>query len=248
MLAERKSRGLRLHALERTYRQARYLASVVRSRWFSDTQQTFDHISLTRAWNYCSQMEQERHRHVLSRLIELRGAAWGRALELGCYDGVFTEQLAAYCTAVLACDVSPNACARTHLRCAQLARVRTAQLNLESDAIPGKYDLIFAMDILNYVYGRDKMLEISSKLSAALADNGLLVITDCRLAPYIRDAWFQSWVPVGADNIVAFFSSQPQWTLLASQYHPQSGHDVGPDYLAHLIAFFEKAKQDRRGH
>jgi 2-polyprenyl-3-methyl-5-hydroxy-6-metoxy-1,4-benzoquinol methylase len=230
-----------LRAFKTSYRQARYLASVARSRWFADTQRTFDQISGARAWDYSTELERERYERVQARVAGVRGnSSWGRALELGCYDGTFTQELAAHCSEVAACDVSSNACARTRSRCAHLLHVRATRLNIETDEITGIYDVVFAMDILNYVYGRDKMLKASAKIAAALNDRGLLIITDCRLAPYIRDAWFRYFVPVGAENIVRLFANRPEWRLLSAEFHPDSGEDVGSHYMAHVIALFEK--------
>lgn len=226
--------------LEKGYRQARYLGSVARSRWFSDPAQTFDQISTAQAWNYNSELEQERYARVLSKLDRLRGRTWGGALELGCHDGVFTRLLADRCREVVACDISHDACQRTRTRCAGLANVRVQRFDIEKENVPGLYDLVFAMDILNYVYGRDKMLRIQARIAAALKPSGILVITDCRLAPYIRDAWFRYFVPVGGDNIADLFAMRPEWKLLERGFHPDSGEDVGPHYMAHVIAIFER--------
>lgn len=228
-------------SLEKGYRQARYLGSVARSRWFSDPARTFDEISIAQAWDYNSQLERERYARVLTKLEKLRAPTWGSALELGCHDGVFTRLLADRCRDVLACDISPDACGRTRVRCAGLANVHVQHFDLEAGIIPGHYDLVFAMDILNYVYGRDKMLRISSRIAAAMKQAGMLVITDCRLAPYIRDAWFRYFVPVGGDNIVDLFAMRPEWKLVERGFHPESGEDLGPHYMAHVIAIFERA-------
>ena len=231
-----------MYGLEKTYRQARYLASVARSRWWTNPERVFDQISATHAWEYRSEMERQRHERVLAIISEQRGSErWGAALEIGCYDGIFTQELAARCSQVLACDVSSDACSRTASRCAPLPHVRTTHLNVETDEIPGQYDLIFVMDVLNYIYGRDKMRTVSARLASALKENGLLVITDCRLAPFIREAWFRFWLPVGGDNIVSFFASQPPWQLLRSEFHPASGEDAGDDYMAHVLAFFAQS-------
>lgn len=227
-------------SLEKGYRQARYLGSAARGRWFSDPAQTFDEISIAQAWDYNSQLEQERYARVLAKLQQLRGPAWGKALELGCHNGVFTRLLANHCCEVVACDFSRDACRRTQARCAELANVRVQRFDVDREYIPGQYDLVFAMDILNYVYGRDKMLRISSKLAAVTQGGAILVVTDCRLAPYIRDAWFRYFVPVGGDNIADLFATRPEWKLLDREFHPDSGEDVGPHYMAHVIALFER--------
>src|ERR1700693_157549 len=74
-----------LRAFKTSYRQARYLASVARSRWFADTQRTFDQISGDRAWDYSTELERERYQRVLARVAGVGGnGTWGRALELGC--------------------------------------------------------------------------------------------------------------------------------------------------------------------
>jgi len=227
-------------SLGKSYRQARYLGSVARSRWFSDTARMFDEISVARAWDYNSQLEQERYARVLAKIDRLRGPDWGSALELGCHDGIFTRQLADRCREVVACDISSDACQRTRSRCEGLSQVRVQPVDVETQDIDGKFDLIFAMDILNYVYGRDKMLRTSATLAAAMKPSGILVITDCRLAPYIRDAWFRYLVPVGGDNIADLFAMRPEWKQVEREFHPDSGEDLGPQYMAHVIAMFTR--------
>jgi len=41
-----------VQGLTNNYRRVRYLASVARSRWFTDPEDTFEQISLSRAWDY----------------------------------------------------------------------------------------------------------------------------------------------------------------------------------------------------
>jgi SAM-dependent methyltransferase len=240
------SRGVLLSSLRRMvegvgkgYRQARYLGSVARNRWFTDMENTFDQVSRARPWDYASQLEQERYARVIARVTDVRGNNWERALELGAHHGDFTEALANRCGEVLACDISSAACDQIRSRFAELAHVHVQKLNLETDPLPGIFDCAFVMDILNYIYGRDKMLRISSKLAAALRPGGTLVITDCRLAPYIRESWFRYLVPIGGDNIADLFASRPEWSLLSREFHPHSGTDR-PDYMAHVIALFER--------
>ena len=229
------------HTLHRNYRQNRYLASVIRSRWFVDRKQTFEQNSIACAWDYTRQFERERHQQVLARVTERRGLGnWGRVLELGCYSGMFTQELAPRCTTLTACDISADACARTASRCAKLPQVQVQQLNIEKDEIAGTYDLVFAMDILSLIFGRDRLAKVSSKIAAALDTNGLLIVTDCRLDPDLRDAWFRRWVPTGVESIVNLLAEQLGWRLLHREFHPRSGEDAGPHYMAHVIALLEK--------
>lgn len=221
------------------YRRARYLGSIARNRWFTDMESAFDQVSRARPWNYDSHLEQERYARVIARVTELRGDNWGSALELGAHHGDFTKDLAKYCDEVLACDLSSAACEVARSRLADAEHVRIRKLNIETDAVPGIFDCVFVMDVLNYIYGRDKMLSISRKLAMVLRPGGTLVITDCRLAPYIRNSWLRYWVPIGGDNIADLFASLPEWYLVSREFHPDSGAD-SPGYMAHVIAVFSR--------
>ena len=48
----------------------------------------FDEISVARAWDYNSQLEQERYARVLAKIDRLRGPDWGSAVGT-CGQGIF---------------------------------------------------------------------------------------------------------------------------------------------------------------
>jgi hypothetical protein len=78
-----------------------------------------------------------------------------------------------------------------------------------------------------------------NKLLNALRPEGLLVFSDVRLAPVLRDAWWQRWFPEGADAVMELISERPAVRLEHWEFHPGDGLPSG-GYLAHVIAVFRK--------
>src|SRR5262249_60699373 len=71
-------------------------------------------------WNYASCYEQTKYRHTLELMPE---PPIGRAIELGCAEGMFTEMLAPRVDHLLAVDISDVALERARAQCAGAAEI-----------------------------------------------------------------------------------------------------------------------------
>ena len=199
-----------------------------------------DHSHLVREWDFEAPAVQERNARIFRALA--RHCPMPKeihALELGCGDGVFTRELAQRCASLTACDISSVACAHAAERCAEFPNVRIRKLDLENDPLPGQYDWVFAMDILEFVHGRDRLAKVVAKLAGALQPDGLLTLSVCRLPEELRNAWWTRLFPEGADVILKFMDGRSGLRMLHHELHPENGTQI-PDYIDHVIALFNK--------
>jgi 2-polyprenyl-3-methyl-5-hydroxy-6-metoxy-1,4-benzoquinol methylase len=214
----------RIPGARRAYRQSLYLYWALRLKWFVDKKRLNDGFHLNREWNFESSAEQQRHGLVLAAASSLCPAlSDANVLELGCSDGVFTPRLAKVCASVTACDISPVAREMAARRCQGLANVAIRELDLVHDAIPGRYDIIFAMDVLEFIHGGKELRAAVKKMEDALHPRGLLVVSACRLVPVLRSAWWQRWLPQGGDAIVKQIASAQSFSMEHLEYHPGDG-------------------------
>jgi SAM-dependent methyltransferase len=177
--------------------------------------------------------EQDRYKLILDAMRAHR-THWGNALEIGCSKGLFTVDLATLCDSVLACDISPRACALTADRCAQSPNVRVKRLNIQSDSIVGEYDVVCIMDTLAYVHGRRTLQGVIGQLVCAVRLGGILVFSDVCWPEYIQKALWQHWIPEGAEQHVMILSKRSDLCLIYRHMHQS------PPYIDRLIAIFEK--------
>jgi SAM-dependent methyltransferase len=204
----------------------------------------FDDAHIVKEWDFESPVEQERYRRVLFALDTLCPNGKDiRALEIGCSEGTFTQKLGARCASVAACDLSPMARANAAKRCADFPHVEIRPLDLERDPIQGTFDWVFAMDILEYVHGRDRLARVAEKLALATRDDGLLIVSACRLPEELRNAWWQRWIPDGADAVVDFLSSRCDLRLLHKEFYPNHDNQIS-GYPQHMIALFRPARRE----
>lgn len=248
MVATRQRKVVLKHFLKRipllpdAYRRVKFLSSIAYQRWCVNTRERMDRLNRERAWNFESPLEQGRHQCVLAAITRLWGTdRWNNVLEVGCSDGVFTARPASYCGALTACDISGAACARVAERCAGFPHVRIACLNLNQDEIPGNYDLVFAMDVLECLHGRKALEQVVRKLAGVLRNGGFLVFSGCRLPANLR-SWSLRRLPEGADNLISFLSAGFDLKLLHREYYPPEAVAGYPD---HAIAIFEKIHAGR---
>jgi SAM-dependent methyltransferase len=104
---------------------------------------------------------------------EIRPFLRGRALEIGCGTGTYTELLADRCEEVVAVDIDPAFAARTRARFKGQPRVRV----IEGDArlLPelGSFDTILMLDVLEHI--ADDVATLRS-LRDRLSNDGRLVL------------------------------------------------------------------------
>lgn len=232
-------------AISKQLNLARFLAE---EAWFATwvtvaPKKFMDESHHRHSWDFSSPYSQKWHSRVLDVVAEQVGnTEWGNALEIGCSEGIFTSYLASRCRSINACDISPVALQSASARCAQFPNVGFTLLDLVENDIRGKYDLVFAMDILSCIRGRRRLLSAISKLVGALHDGGKFIYTDNSMPLEILRSWGSKrwWSPVLAimepDECVAFIENRfPLKVVHREEYHPdlEGGRDE-------LIAIFEK--------
>ena len=220
-------------------RDLRYLSMIMRERWLIDRLKMNDNSHLTKEWNFLTPAEQERYNVVIELVRSHIGSNdWGDVLEIGCAEGLFTMRLAEQCRTLTACDISPVACAQTRERLETRPDLRVEVCDLYVDALPGIHDVVFAMDVLEFIYGRDQVAAVGRKLASALRPDGTLVISICRLPKELRGAWWSSLFPAG-DALIDFYDGRFGLRLLGKQIHSVPNQDA-LGYIEHIFAIFTK--------
>lgn len=227
--------------IRRLYHQTRYLIQIAREVWFTDPVAMNDRSHREQEWNFGTGPDRDRWTRVLALVSGQLGERWGDVLEIGCAEGIVTEEIARYATTLVAGDISPLARERAAARLSDASHVRIVPLNLSHDPL-GTYDLTFAMDVLEFVHGRARVRETIAKLAAAVRPGGLLVISMCRYPTELRNAWWQRWVPEGADRVIPLIEVHPELERLHCEPHPADGIPI-PNYMDHLIAVFRKRQR-----
>jgi SAM-dependent methyltransferase len=194
-----------------------------------------DKSHIRRSWDFSSSDSQEWHSWVLTLIAAGIGTdQWGDVLEIGCSEGIFTSYLATRCRSVEALDISPIARDRAAERCAQFPNVRIGLLDLANDEVKGQYDLVFAMDILSSIRGRQRLTKAVSKLVRALREDGVLIYTDNSMPLDVLRSWGSHpwWGSLFAimepDDCLRFLESRFPLQLISREQYlqdPQGGRD-----------------------
>lgn len=228
------------------YHHARFFSGLVYEGWLANRRKLFDRLlaagakqsaagapkdpSVGRLWDFETPFNLERYERALAATAaQMGGRSWGDALELGCGTGVFTARLADRCRAVHAVDISTFGCERTRERCSSRDNVQVDRFDLRKDSIAGDYDLVFAMDVLEYFHGVRATRLIATKLAHAVRSQGYLVVTATRLPEKMRHSRWALWLIEGGDAIADF---------LDGKHGLQKVHrDL---YAKYLVAVFQK--------
>ena len=76
--------------------------------------------------------------------------SYRRALDVGCANGVLTQQLAPRCASLLALDVSETALVRARRRNADLPQVEFTAMTFPRDTPDGRFDLVVMSEVVYY--------------------------------------------------------------------------------------------------
>lgn len=226
----------RFPRIHRVYFQTRYLLRIAREVYLTDPVAMNDRSHREQEWNFDVGPDRDRWQRVLALVTARLGDRWGDVLEIGCAEGLVTAQIAARATTLVAGDISAVARERAAQRLGDLAHVRIVPLDLRRDPLD-VHDVVFAMDVLEFVHGRRRVRDTIGKLADAIRPGGLLVVSMCRYPTDIHDAWWQRWVPEGADRVIPLIAAHPRLERLHCEPHPADGLPV-EGYLDHLVALF----------
>lgn len=102
------------------------------------------------------------------------GGPFGRALEIGCGEGLFTQLLAPRCDSLLAVDISARAVGRARVRLSQHPHVLARAVALPAGYPVGPFDLLVASDVLFY-WTPDDLRWAADRIEESLAVGGRFV-------------------------------------------------------------------------
>ncbi|MGH9013636.1 MAG: polysaccharide deacetylase family protein [Acidimicrobiia bacterium] len=163
-------------------------------------------------WRYSSEYEQVKYTQTLELLPQGRP---GRALEIGCAEGHFTELLARRVTQLIAADISEIALRRAQRRCAGAGHVEFRRFDLSAEPLPGTFDLIVCSETLYYTADRLGLPAIAAKLAAGIDPGGHLLMAHAHAVVDDPDQAGFDWdVPFGAAYIGDTFESTPGLQLV----------------------------------
>lgn len=162
--------------------------------------------------------EQTRYQSVLTMLDDVRGDQRFRAaLEIGCAEGVFTKVLASRCESLQAVDFSEIALNRARNRCRQLKNVRFDCLDLRCDPLPGQFDLVVVMAVVEYFKRPGAVRAARPKLVNAVQPGGYLFIGNSRQSELFESTWWGKRLLRGGKWINAFVAEDSELRLVAEE-------------------------------
>ena len=150
-------------------------------------------------WHYQSPYEQTKYAQTLALLPRPR---FGTALEIACAEGHFTRQLSVRVDRLTATDISPTALRRAAARCEGLSNISFSPLDVLTDPLPGRFDLIVCSEVLYFLGNRANLDAVLRKIAGALEPDGYFVTAHAHLvADEPHRPGFDWDLPFGAKGI-----------------------------------------------
>jgi predicted TPR repeat methyltransferase len=108
-------------------------------------------------------------------IAALGDRAFKRALEVGCANGVLTQQLSQLCESLVAVDVSDSALTRARARNIGSAHVGFSNASFPSNAPDGLFDLIVLSEVV-YYWSEADIATAGSWIAGHLSSGGCLLL------------------------------------------------------------------------
>ncbi len=207
-----------------------HLGRALRDAWLDSSPRAKPEVnrdfSQADPWHYTTNsFEILRHRREAEMLDGVRGInRFGCALEIGCAEGVFTGILADRCDSLLATDFSEVALARARQRRQWDEHVTFAQMDLRTDSLPGVFDLIVAIHVVEYIKNPLSLRRVRDRLVRGLRIGGYLLIGSCTGDNDFRESlWWSRYMLRGGQRINAFVAAHPELTVVDASINPLPG-------------------------
>lgn len=188
-------------------------------------------------WDYATVSYQgDRIRSELAALDAVRGATrFGKVLEVGCAEGMFTEMLAPRCEALLAVDISPIALSRARRRLGADGSIRLAEWDLRVDPVPDTFDLIVMIHALEYIRNPLYVRRARTKLVNGLRPGGYLLVGTMKVADIYEDAWWGRYFLRSGKRINKFFADHPALKVVwTAEFY------LGKDFVSYDVLLQKK--------
>ena len=183
-------------------------------------------------WNYATvSYQKDRICLEMEMLDSVRGnVSFGRALEVGCAEGIFTEELLPRCDSLLAVDISSVALARAQRRFLGKGGVQFAHWDLRIDPMPDTYDLIVIIHALEYIRNPLYIRRARETLVNSLRPGGFLLIGTMKVADIYEDAWWGKYLLRSGKRINNFFAEHVDLKLVRTEELR-----LGEEYVAYDV-------------
>ncbi len=166
-------------------------------------------------WNFeSSDYEAAKYRDTLANLPR---ALYENALEIGCSIGVFTQQLAPHCEALLSLDVSDRALTAARERCSSLPQVRFRRMQVPREMPEGIFDLILVSEVA-YYWNRETLEQTITLLAELQPAGGHLVLV--HLTDSVPD------YPLTGDQVHDAWIARPEWKRIKQERRTRYRLDV----------------------
>jgi len=159
---------------------------------------------------------QAHFRKVLSLLDKVSEEKFHHALEVGCAEGAFTRLLSTRCRSLLAVDFSETALTRARHNVPD-AHVSFQKLDILKHPVPGKFDFIAAMDLMENMFRPWDLKRVRDKLVAALAVDGYFLLVCQKQDSEFEKSWWADLFIRGGVAIRKYTSRHPSLHLVRSE-------------------------------
>jgi 2-polyprenyl-3-methyl-5-hydroxy-6-metoxy-1,4-benzoquinol methylase len=219
-----------------TYCLGLRINKILRDVWAEPAR--FDQLYLERndPWSYAESEEEQRRFAIAGEMLDAvrQGRQFESVFEIGCGEGkVSVEYLAPRSCTLMAVDFSTVALERARARASENNHhIQTKIWKLQSDSAPGQFELVVAMDMIEYLSHPLDLRRARAKIMDCLKPGGYLLITVRYSAGY-EDFWWSKLLLAGGKHIVGLFERSANIRILSKAVTPH-----------HYIALYQKMARD----
>jgi SAM-dependent methyltransferase len=168
-----------------------------------------DPYGFTRSWY-------EQRKYALT-LAACRRPHYSRALEIGCSEGLFTQQLAPRCTRLVAIDAARTAVERASRRLTNAPHVQVFECRVPGHLPAGPFDLVVLSEV-GYFLSPGDLRSLAVEIERSLADGGELVVVHWRHR--------SEDLPQNGPQVHAALRERPGWSVHSTYTDPDFLLDV----------------------